>query len=165
MRSQIRGYSLSLTHSIVLVNGERGLVVVTGINETNTERTLMLKIKEEGQRCRHCKTPVVKRVGRGRLHPNQKYYFGTYLFCPKCRATYFQEKEKIFVDGTSSRAQLFKNSSQFKDRQPKKSTQPNRDFRKKIMAFYRSLPEKKKELFESDIENLLEVWEEFTEKA
>jgi ribonuclease HI len=45
------------------------------------------KITVEGQPCRHCGTPVIKRVPRQRkLKEGQTYCFAWYLFCPTCKA-------------------------------------------------------------------------------
>jgi ribonuclease HI len=58
------------------------------------------KITAEGQPCRHCGTPVVKRVPRHRkVKEGQTYYFAWYLFCPNCKAMYLVEEAKQGVGG------------------------------------------------------------------
>lgn len=53
------------------------------------------KILAEGQPCRKCGTPVVKRTPRKRaIKPNQAYYFAWYLYCPSCKAMYMVEEAK-----------------------------------------------------------------------
>lgn len=53
-----------------------------------------VKITEEGQPCRKCGTPVVKRIPRIKHKPQQEYYFEYYLFCPKCGDMYMVEAAK-----------------------------------------------------------------------
>ena len=58
------------------------------------------KITVEGQPCRHCGTPVVKRVPRPRkLKEGQAYRFAWYLYCPGCKAMYLVEEAKQHVSG------------------------------------------------------------------
>jgi len=53
------------------------------------------KITQEGQPCRKCSTPVVKRTPRHRKRKNgQSYYFEYYLYCPKCCTQYMIEDAK-----------------------------------------------------------------------
>lgn len=53
------------------------------------------KILLEGQPCRKCNTPVVKRTPKKRaIKPNQAYYFAWYLYCPSCRSMYMVEQAK-----------------------------------------------------------------------
>jgi ribonuclease HI len=58
------------------------------------------KITAEGQPCRHCGTPVVKRVPRQRkVKEGQTYHFAWYLFCPHCKAMYMVEEAKQQIGG------------------------------------------------------------------
>lgn len=58
------------------------------------------KITAEGQLCRHCGTPVVKRVPRQKkLKEGQTYYFAWHLYCPRCKAMYHVEEAKRQVGG------------------------------------------------------------------
>jgi ribonuclease HI len=58
------------------------------------------KITEEGQPCRRCQTPVVRRThGSTPPHPKAKgggYWFEWWFYCPKCGALYMVEKAKRF---------------------------------------------------------------------
>jgi ribonuclease HI len=56
------------------------------------------KITQEGQACRKCSTPVIKRVPRRKLKPGQTYYFEYYLSCPNCDAMYMVEEAKRYVE-------------------------------------------------------------------
>lgn len=56
------------------------------------------QMTREGQPCRTCSTPVVKKVPRGKLKPGQTTYFAYYLECPNCRAMYRVEEAKRFVE-------------------------------------------------------------------
>jgi ribonuclease HI len=60
------------------------------------------RILAEGQPCRKCGTPVVKRTPRKRaIKPNQTYYFAWYLYCPACKSMYMveQAKREVSQDG------------------------------------------------------------------
>jgi ribonuclease HI len=53
------------------------------------------KVLKEGDPCRNCKTPVVKREPtRRKFHASQTYYFEYYFFCPSCRTQYNTEEAK-----------------------------------------------------------------------
>jgi len=57
-----------------------------------------VKITREGQKCRHCGTPVVKKIPqRKQIGKNQKYFYQWYLYCPKCYAMYMVEKAKVII--------------------------------------------------------------------
>jgi hypothetical protein len=75
-------------------------------DETRSERIVSKgkgKITAEGQPCRHCGTPVVKRVPRQRkVKEGQAYRFAWYLFCPNCKAMYMVEEAKQQIGGESS---------------------------------------------------------------
>ena len=52
------------------------------------------KITQEGQACRKCSTPVVKKLPRRRQKPGQTYYYEYYLYCPNCSTMYMVEEAK-----------------------------------------------------------------------
>lgn len=57
------------------------------------------KIINEGDICRKCRTPVVKKQTKKKaLKPNQEYYFEYVLLCPNCRSMYMVEGAKRFVN-------------------------------------------------------------------
>jgi ribonuclease HI len=60
-----------------------------------------VKITEEGQLCRKCSTPVVKRTPK-KPKKTQAYYFEYYLYCPKCQAMYMvEEAKRAFAENAS----------------------------------------------------------------
>lgn len=54
------------------------------------------KIVSEGQPCRKCLAPVIKKYPKIKPKPHQEYYFEYYLFCPKCHTTYFNNEAKRY---------------------------------------------------------------------
>ena len=56
------------------------------------------KITREGQACRKCSTPVVKKEPRRKRKPGQTYYYAYYLSCPNCGAMYMVEEAKRYVE-------------------------------------------------------------------
>jgi ribonuclease HI len=56
------------------------------------------KITAEGQPCRHCGTPVVKKVRHRRVSQRRAYYYAWTLFCENCKTMYLVEEAKRFVD-------------------------------------------------------------------
>lgn len=61
------------------------------------------KITQEGDLCRHCNTPVVKKASKNRkLKTNQAYYFEYYMYCPSCKAMYMLEEAKKYVDSSDN---------------------------------------------------------------
>jgi uncharacterized protein with PIN domain len=66
------------------------------------ERILMRKEKifYEGQPCRLCGNPVVKRSHNKPTHRNQAYWFKGWFYCEKCGARYMIESEKIVTPKT-----------------------------------------------------------------
>lgn len=57
------------------------------------------KITQEGDKCRHCDTPVTKKTTKNKkLKENQAYYFEYYMYCPNCKAMYMVEDAKRYVD-------------------------------------------------------------------
>ena len=59
------------------------------------------RLKEEGESCWKCSTPVVKQEPR-KKRPDRGYYFEYYLWCPTCQATYEVEEAKRFIDAPPS---------------------------------------------------------------
>lgn len=58
------------------------------------------KIVSEGQPCRKCGTPVVKRAPRKRaVKASQAYRYAWYLYCPGCRTVYFVDEGKEKLNG------------------------------------------------------------------
>ncbi len=51
---------------------------------------------KEGDPCRKCSTPVIKR--KGRWKPSRDYYYEYHLFCPKCQTAYHVEEAKRFIE-------------------------------------------------------------------
>ena len=57
------------------------------------------KHKTEGEPCRKCQTPLIKRnTKRKKRKPGQSYYFEWYLICPGCRSMYMVEEAKCFIE-------------------------------------------------------------------
>ncbi|MBN1508417.1 MAG: ribonuclease HI [Sedimentisphaerales bacterium] len=62
---------------------------------TVTEIHSTAKITEEGQPCRKCSTPVVKRTPRHHKRKHgQSYYYEYYLYCPTCCTQYMTDDAK-----------------------------------------------------------------------
>lgn len=65
-------------------------------------RGVNTKMTEEGQPCRKCNTPVVKRVPKKKtVKPGQSYYYDWYLYCSGCKSMYMVEaaKREVSVEG------------------------------------------------------------------
>src|SRR6266404_349077 len=60
--------------------------------EAEGERPAM----QEGEPCRKCSTPVIKR--KGRWKPGRDYYYEYHLFCPKCQIAYHVESAKRLIE-------------------------------------------------------------------
>ena len=62
------------------------------INQSNNN-----KILNEGDICRKCNTPVIKKQTKKKnLKPNKEYFFEYYLLCPNCNTMYMVEAAKMF---------------------------------------------------------------------
>lgn len=48
-------------------------------------------IVNEGQPCRKCRTPVVKKVAKAKPRGGRAYFFEYYLRCPRCGTIYMVE--------------------------------------------------------------------------
>lgn len=62
------------------------------------DRAARMKVTHEGQPCRKCSTPVVRRIPRRTRKPDQAYYFEYYLFCPKCGTMYMLDDAKRYAE-------------------------------------------------------------------
>lgn len=62
--------------------------------EGKPESLPSLKITKEGQPCRKCGTPVVKRRPSQKPKADQQYAYDYYLFCPQCKTIYLVEEAK-----------------------------------------------------------------------
>ncbi len=54
------------------------------------------KITQEGEPCRKCFTPVIRKIPFHKSKQNQSYYYEYYLVCPKCQTIYFLEEAKRY---------------------------------------------------------------------
>ena len=54
-------------------------------------------ITKEGQPCRKCQTPVVKKVPRKKRKKSQAYYYEYYLYCTGCQTMYMVEDAKVYI--------------------------------------------------------------------
>jgi ribonuclease HI len=52
------------------------------------------KVTREGQPCRACATPVIKKIPTGKRKPEQEYYYEFYLYCPGCGRMFMVEEAK-----------------------------------------------------------------------
>jgi ribonuclease HI len=68
------------------------------LRQLELERIAPTEIKQAGQPCRKCGTPVVKRVPKRKRRSDQAYYFEFYLQCPQCETIYMVEDAKRSVD-------------------------------------------------------------------
>lgn len=56
----------------------------------------LAKITREGQPCRKCSTPVLKKIPHRKRKPGQTYYYEYYFLCPKCGRMYMVEEAKRY---------------------------------------------------------------------
>lgn len=64
----------------------------------NRDTNRHIKITYEGQPCRKCGTPVVKRTPKKREHKsNQSYYYEYYLHCPTCQTMYMVDDARVML--------------------------------------------------------------------
>ena len=59
-----------------------------------------LKMTTEGQPCRKCATPVIKKTPRQRRTSHHQYY-EYYLYCPKCQTMYMLEEAKRNIEDSA----------------------------------------------------------------
>lgn len=71
------------------------------LRQLELERLSPSKITEEGQPCRKCGTPVMRKVPKRKRKPGQAYYYEYYLQCPECQAIYMVEEAKRIIDQKS----------------------------------------------------------------
>jgi ribonuclease HI len=75
----------------------------TTFNETVTSQTSIskkskIKIINEGDICRNCGVPVIKKSpSKRKIKPNQEYYYEFYLYCPSCKNMYLVDEAKRFI--------------------------------------------------------------------
>ena len=65
--------------------------------ENPPEAAVPVRITEEGQPCRKCGTPVVKRKPRRVPRPGQETKMEYYLYCPQCGTSYTVEDAKVAI--------------------------------------------------------------------
>jgi len=74
-------------------------------NETNSNKNAQgntsldlkkIKVEKEGDKCRKCGEPVVKKVRAKtkKIKPDQSYYYAYTLVCPSCKTMYLTEDAK-----------------------------------------------------------------------
>jgi ribonuclease HI len=68
------------------------------LRQLELEKLSPSKITREGQPCRKCGTPVVKKSPKRKPRPDQAYYYEYYLQCPQCRSIYMVEEAKRSID-------------------------------------------------------------------
>lgn len=57
-----------------------------------------IKILKEGDFCRNCGVPVIKKSpSKRKIKPNQEYYYEYYLYCPSCKNMYMIDEAKRFI--------------------------------------------------------------------
>jgi ribonuclease HI len=72
---------------------------VSGEEKRMTDYPGKQKILQEGDQCRKCGTPVIKRQPKQKaLKPGQNYYFEFYLLCPNCKTMYMVEEAKRYSE-------------------------------------------------------------------
>ncbi|MBN1668194.1 MAG: ribonuclease HI [Anaerolineales bacterium] len=55
-----------------------------------------VKITAEGQPCRKCGTPVIKKTPKKKNSSGKTYFYEYYFYCPKCRTMYMVEEAKRY---------------------------------------------------------------------
>jgi len=63
-----------------------------------TSSSARQKHKSEGEPCRKCGTPLVKRIPKRKLRSKQAYYFEWYLYCPGCSCMFMVDEAKRQCD-------------------------------------------------------------------
>lgn len=62
------------------------------------EESAPTRITQEGQPCRKCGTPVVRKAPKGKRKPGQSFYYAYYLYCPSCEARYYVEAARREIE-------------------------------------------------------------------
>ncbi|QNK79091.1 ribonuclease HI [Winogradskyella sp. PAMC22761] len=61
------------------------------------------KIEKEGDLCRKCNTPTIKKTPKKRkMKPNKSFYYEYYLYCPNCKGMYMVEAAKRDVSNDNT---------------------------------------------------------------
>jgi len=81
----------------ILAIDESNLIVDLGYSESGN-KSLLVKINQEGQLCRKCSTPVVRKTPKRKRRSGQEYYYEYYLNCPGCGTNYMVEQAKRYID-------------------------------------------------------------------
>lgn len=69
-----------------------------GIEATSIPKKSKVKIQNEGDLCRNCGIPVIKKSpSKRKIKPNQEYYYEYYLYCPSCKNMYMIDEAKRFI--------------------------------------------------------------------
>ena len=68
------------------------------LRQLELEQLSPSKITEEGQPCRKCGTPVVKKIPKRKPKPGQAYYYEYYLQCPECQTIYMVDEAKRSIE-------------------------------------------------------------------
>lgn len=88
-------------HLSVTALKQKNLPVDEGYENREDDEVQNFKITHEGQSCRKCQTPVVKRKPRKKPKSSQMYYFEYYLYCPKCHTMYMVDEAKRYFEEQS----------------------------------------------------------------
>jgi len=84
----------------VLAAEQENLLEDTGYDQKAVPKKV--KITDEGQPCRKCSTPVIKKIPQQKRKPNQTYYFEYYFYCPNCKAKYMVDAAKREITPSTS---------------------------------------------------------------
>jgi ribonuclease HI len=80
------------------LHAEKTPITKPSVSHRSKSRT---KIVYEGQPCRKCSRPVIKKIrNRKSLKPGQSYYYEYFFLCPSCKTMYMVEEAKKYVDNT-----------------------------------------------------------------
>jgi ribonuclease HI len=71
------------------------------LKQLELEEMLPSKITKEGQPCRKCGRPVVKKIPKRKPKPDQAYYYEYYLQCPECQTIYMVDAAKRSIQQKS----------------------------------------------------------------
>ncbi|SFW64257.1 ribonuclease HI [Cellulophaga fucicola] len=70
------------------------------VNQINSNSLNKIKVNKEGDPCRKCNEPVVKKMRnkKTKIKPSQTYYFEYTLFCNSCKTIYMLEEAKRHIN-------------------------------------------------------------------
>ena len=75
-----------------------------GENDNFLKKIKKIKVRNVGDACKKCGTPVIKKTrNKIKRKQNQSYYFEYYLFCPNCKSTYTVEEAKRTVEDSQKK--------------------------------------------------------------